>query len=71
MSFNNLSKAGVGMYGTLLTSLMLMFDIEMTESQAEEIVITIASLVSIGMWAYGQYMRRDLEYGVKRKDATM
>lgn len=64
--FDRFSKAGVGMYGTILTGILSALGLDITPGDADTIILTIMNLVSLILWAYGQFDRKDVKYGVKR-----
>jgi len=65
--FSKFSRAGVGMYATFVVSAFQALGLEVTQTGAENLVISVLTIASIAMWAWGQLDRNDLEMGIKRK----
>lgn len=55
------------MYATFVLSAFQAFGLEITQTGAENLVITGLTLASLATWVWGQFARDDLELGVKRK----
>ena len=67
IKMKNTSVAGVGMYSFMLVSLLNMLNIEITQSDAEPIVLAVLTVISFLTWVYGQVRRTDLDFGLFRK----
>lgn len=65
--FENVSKAGVGMYVTGIMLVFNFFGIDVDEGVVTEVVLSIITLVSFALWVWGQLDRKDLEGGLFRK----
>lgn len=68
--FKQYSKAGVGMYSSLATGLLLSFGFDVTQSDVDTIILTVVNFFSLLLWAYGQVDRQDTIFGLKRKDVV-
>jgi len=65
--FNKFSRAGVGMYATFVLTAFQALGLEITQTGAENLVITGLTIASLATWVWGQFSREDLELGVKRR----
>ena len=63
----NVSKAGVGMYASVITVVLTLLGVDVDEGQVTEAVLGAATVVSFVVWLYGQFARTDLEFGLFRK----
>ena len=65
------SKAGVGMYASAfavaLQTIFRAFGIDFDEGVLTELFLAVFTVVSISFWIYGQIDRKDLSYGIFRK----
>lgn len=65
--FQNYSRAGIGMYTFIVTAFLRAFDIEVTDTQVEEVVLAVINIVAFIVWVWGQIERDDVEFGLIRK----
>lgn len=68
--FNNVSMGGIGMVGVivyLIISAGQFFGIDVAEASATEFVHNVIGAAGFLLWAYGQWRRNDLKYGLIRK----
>lgn len=64
---NSVSRAGVGMYASILMLILQMIGVDADEGMVTEVVIAITTLISFAVWTYGQVDRKDLSFGLFRK----
>jgi hypothetical protein len=64
-----ISKAGVGMYATMIVALLHLIGVDVDEGMITEAVLAFATLISFGIWVYGQFDRKDLKFGLFRDGA--
>lgn len=63
----NTSLGGVGMYATMIVMVLHWVGIDADEGMVTETLLAFATLVTFAVWAYGQFRRRDLKFGLFRK----
>lgn len=64
-----LSIAGVGMYVSVITVLLNLFGITPDPGSVEAAVSAGVTLFGFALWIIGQVRRRDLKFGIVRKDS--
>jgi hypothetical protein len=64
-----ISKAGVGMYATMIVALLHIIGLDVDEGMITEAILAFATLISFGVWIYGQVARTDLKFGLFRDGA--
>jgi hypothetical protein len=62
------SKAGVGMYATAIVSLLHMVGFDVDEGMVTEFLMALVTIVTLSVWAWGQFARKDLKYGIIREE---
>ena len=69
-TFKFTSKAGVGaVIVTLMEVVLPLIGLDSQEGTAANVVDAVATLVGFALLLYGQFDRKDLEYGLFRKDS--
>jgi len=63
----NVSKAGVGMYVTLIMALLQILGVDIDEGTVTEVIMAGITVVSAIVWIYGQLSRSDLVLGLMRR----
>ena len=66
MKFSKLSKAGIGMYVVVATSLLQALGLDLDSGQLTEAVLAIAEGAGALLWIAGQALRKDLSWGLLR-----
>jgi len=67
--FTTISKAGVGMYIAIVATLLRTFGLDLDEGIFTEAIIAILQGIGAVLWIIGQFTRKDLSWGVFRKEA--
>lgn len=68
--FKNTSKAGVGLWITILTLIIQMFGLDISDQQVIEVVHAAAQVVGFVLLVWGQLDRTDLTFfGLMRKES--
>jgi hypothetical protein len=65
--FNNVSKAGVGMYVTGVMLVLHFIGIDVDEAMVTEVILSIGTIASFALWVWGQLERKDLRFGLFRE----
>jgi amino acid permease len=63
----NVSKAGVGMYVTLIMAVLQILGVDIDEGTVTEVIMAGITVVSAIVWIYGQLSRSDLVLGLMRR----
>jgi uncharacterized membrane protein YfcA len=63
-----ISKAGVGMYATMVVALLHIIGVDVDEGVVTEVLLALATIATFSVWAYGQFARKDLKYGIIREE---
>jgi hypothetical protein len=63
-----ISKAGVGMYATIIVGVLHVIGFDVDEAMVTEVLLALATIISFSVWAWGQFMRKDLKYGIIREE---
>jgi len=63
----NYSLAGTGAIATVLIFVLRFFEIDVDEGVVTEAVLGLAQAIAFVVWLYGQFRRKDLQYGLFRK----
>lgn len=66
--FTKISKAGIGMYVVVITSTLTYFGFNLDSGIATEAVLAILNGVGGILWIIGQFMRKDISFGIFRKE---
>lgn len=67
--FTTISKAGLGMYVVVAISIVkVLFGIELDYNLTLDGIFTLFQAVGFIFWLIGQFTRKDLEYGIFRKN---
>jgi hypothetical protein len=61
------SKAGVGMYATMIVALLHIVGIDADEGTVTEVIMAGVTLITFSVWVWGQLSREDLKFGLFRK----
>lgn len=65
--FATISKAGLGMYITVVASILRSLGLDLDEGTATEAVLAIVQGIGALLWLIGQVLRKDLSWGIFRK----
>lgn len=66
--FTNISKAGLGMYVLLLVNLLAAIGINFDANELTEAIYLILNGIGAFLWLLGQMLRKDLYWGIFRKN---
>ena len=67
MKFSNLSKAGVGMYVVVIASILQVLGLNLGSERLTEAVLIAIDGAGAVLWIAGQILRKDLSWGLFRK----
>lgn len=65
--FTNISKTGLGLYITLIVTVLKIFGIEFEEDTVANAVEGVAAAIGLILLVIGQFGRKDLKAGIVRK----
>lgn len=65
--FTNVSRAGIGLYITVIVGFLRYWGLDLDDGQLTEAVFVVLQGIGAVLWIVGQLLRRDLMWGIFRK----